>query len=846
MTCQLRHSLTFQPKIRAYRWVTHTAAILTSLLVLAATHAQTPQVVEPVVVVGRTPLPGQEQSADKIPAAVQVIRAADIEKSGALTLADALDAKLGSVNLNQTQGNAFQPDLNYRGFTASPILGTPQGIAVYVDGVRFNQPFGDVVSWDLIPRSAISSITVLPGSNPLFGLNALGGAVSVQTKTGREFQGTRLQAGAGAAGRSNVEIEHGGVSSGGLDWYGHASTLREAGWRVNSPSRIGQTFAKLGYQVDAAQITLSAALADNALSGNALQESRLLAKDWRSTYTQTDTTKNHSGLVNLAATYELSERTNISANAFHRRIRSDTISGDLNVAALDQSLYQPTVAERAALTAAGYSGFPTAGATAANTPFPYWRCIGQALLNDEPGEKCNGLIHRTNTQQVTSGINAQLNWRGRGLGVVHQVVLGGTVEASRVRFQQSTQLGYLNPDRSLTAIPFFADGGTGGNINGVPFDDRVDINGRLRTVSVFAADTITFANNVHLTASGRYNDVSVNNRDQITPGGGPTSLDGAHRFRRFNPALGITWSPRANLNAFASLSETSRAPTTIELGCANPAVPCKLPNALAGDPPLKLVVARTVEVGVRGYTAQQLHWHANVFRSENTNDILFVADDQAGFGYFKNFGKTRRQGLELGVDAPVGPLNLALSHTLLEATYQSMETVNGSANSSNATALDGNPGFDGTIHIRPGNRIPLVPRHIAKLSLDYRINVQWSLASTVTANGASVARGNENNAHLADGRFYLGSGRAAGFVTANLAVLFQPTSALQLTLRVNNLFDTRYVTGSQLGTTGFDSAGNFQTRPFGGNSTTGYALQRSTFYAPGAPRQFWIGLKYAL
>ena len=846
MIRQLRHSLTFPSKMRTCRWVIHAAALLLPTPLIKTAYAQTPQAVEPVVVVGRTPLPGQEQSADKIPAAVQVIRAADIDKTGALTLADALDAKLGSVNLNQTQGNAFQPDLNYRGFTASPILGTPQGIAVYVDGVRFNQPFGDVVSWDLIPRSAISSITVLPGSNPLFGLNALGGAVSVQIKSGREFQGTRMQAGADAAGRSNVEIEHGGVSSGGLDWYGHASTLREAGWRVNSPSRIGQAFAKLGYQADAAQVTLSAALADNALSGNALQESRLLARDWRSTYTQTDTTKNHSGLVNLAATYELSERTNISANAFHRRIRSDTISGDINAASLDQSLYQPIATERAALTAAGYSGFPTAGATAANTPFPYWRCIGQALLNDGPGEKCNGLIHRTATQQVTSGINAQLNWHGRGLGVAHQVVLGGTVEASRVRFQQSTQLGYLNPDRSLTAIPFFADGGTGGNINGEPFDDRVDINGRLRTVSVFAADTLTFANNIHFTASGRYNDVSVNNRDQITPGGGPTSLDGAHRFRRFNPALGITWSPRANVNAFASLSETSRAPTTIELGCANPAVPCKLPNALAGDPPLKLVVARTVEVGVRGYTAQQLHWHANMFRSENSNDILFVADDQAGFGYFKNFGKTRRQGLELGVDAPIGPVNLALSYTLLEATYQSAEIVNGSANSTNAAALGGNPGFDGTINIRPGNRIPLLPRHIAKLSLDYRINAQWSLASTINAQSGSVARGNENNAHVPDGKFYLGSGRAAGFVTAHLSLMFQATSALQLTLRMNNVFDTRYVTGSQLSATGFDSAGNIQTRPFGGNSSTGYALQRSTFYAPGAPRQLWLGLRYSL
>ena len=84
------------------------------------------------------------------------------------------------------QGNPFQPDVNYRGYTASPLLGTPQGLSVYMDGVRLNQPFGDVVSWDLIPRLAICHRSpLMPGSNPLFGLNTLGGALAMQTKDGR-------------------------------------------------------------------------------------------------------------------------------------------------------------------------------------------------------------------------------------------------------------------------------------------------------------------------------------------------------------------------------------------------------------------------------------------------------------------------------------------------------------------------------------------------------------------------------------------------------------------------------------------------------------------------------------
>jgi outer membrane receptor protein involved in Fe transport len=310
--------------------------------------------------------------------------------------------------------------------------------------------------------------------------------------------------------------------------------------------------------------------------------------------------------------------------------------------------------------------------------------------------------------------------------------------------------------------------------------------------------------------------------------------------------VGVTWNPRPDVNAYASYSESSRAPTTIELGCANPDVPCKLPNALAGDPPLKQVIARTIELGVRGQTAGKLSWHVDGFRSDNRDDILFVADDQAGFGYFKNFGKTRRQGIELGADAPIGPVSIGLSYTYLDATFQSVETVNGSANSSNAEALAGNPGHEGSISIRPGNRIPLLPQHIAKLLVDYRVNSQWSLTTTVIANSSSYARGNENNAHLPDGKFYIGSGRVPGFATVNLAAQYQPTKSLQVTLRVNNLFDTRYATGAQLGANGFDSNGHFQARPFGGNAADGFAIQSSTFYAPGAPRQFWIGLKYSL
>ena len=120
-----------------------------------------------VDVVGATPLAGTDLSPVEIPLPVQAGNQRDIRNSGALDLSDFLNKRLSGVYVNEIQGNPYQPDLNYRGYTASPLLGTPQGVSVYMDGVRLNQPFGDVVSWDLIPKIAIAEMALMPGSNPL-------------------------------------------------------------------------------------------------------------------------------------------------------------------------------------------------------------------------------------------------------------------------------------------------------------------------------------------------------------------------------------------------------------------------------------------------------------------------------------------------------------------------------------------------------------------------------------------------------------------------------------------------------------------------------------------------------
>jgi outer membrane receptor protein involved in Fe transport len=839
-------------------WVPCAAALAVPVLLLACASgaaAQTPapdtaSQTEPapietritVTVIAPTPLPGLELPVSQVPAPVQAAGAQEIAASGALEVSDFLNRRFGSVYVNEVQGNPFQPDLNYRGYTASPLLGTPQGISVYMDGVRLNQPFGDVVSWDLIPRMAISTAALMPGSNPLFGLNTLGGALSVQTKDGRMFNGTTVQATYGSDVRRALEIEHGGRSrSSRIDWYLAGTVFGEDGWRVDSPSDVRQVFGKLGWRGARADVSLSAGYADNNLYGNGLQEIRLLDRDYESLYTKPDITNNRSTLINISGQRRWRPDLTLRGNAYYREIRTDTLNGDINEDSLDQSIYQPGAAERAALAAAGYGIVPASGLDAANTPFPSLRCIANVLLRDEPAEKCNGLLNRSATNQHHAGLSAQVTHRKAMTAGANLFTLGAAFESSHASFTQSSELGYLNPDRSITGLGAFADGVSGGNVDGEPFDARVDLDGKTRTWSAFATDTLPLGARAHLTVSGRFNRTTIRNQDWIRPDGGPASLNGDHVFSRFNPAAGVTIQVSASVGAYAGYNEGSRAATSIELGCANPEQPCKLPNAMAGDPPLEQVVTRTVESGLRG-TRGGVSWHAGGFFAENRNDILFVMSDQTGFGYFRNFGQTHRQGVELGARAQAGRVVMGGEYTFLRATFESEERVNGESNSSNHAAEDGLPGVEGEIAIRPGDRLPLVPRHLLKVYADLDVTSRLALDVNVLASGGVTARGNENDRHEPDGVYYLGEGATGAYAVVNLGARFKLTGRFDLVAQVNNLFDRRFATAAQLGPAGFTADGRVQARPLpaaGGE----FPLVHSTFVAPGAPLRGWFGAR---
>jgi outer membrane receptor protein involved in Fe transport len=799
-----------------------------------------------VNVVASTPIGTLDLPLEDVPVPVQTVTSQTIEDTNAIDLTEAMKKRLNGVYVNENQNNPFQPDVNYRGYTASPLVGSPAGLSVYLDGVRQNQPFGDVVAWDLIPKVAIATTELIPGSNPLYGLNTLGGAIAVQTKNGLSNSGLQVSAYGGSFGRRAVDAEYGGSNNAGLNWYVAGTLFHEDGWRVQSPSGVRQSFAKLGYNRGLTALSLSGGYAINDLTGNGTQDIRAIQRQtglnhgYNSVYSIPDRTMQHSPFLTFNVTHALSNSLTVNGNAYFRAIRTNTTNGDINDDSFDQSLYTLSAADKAALMAAGIP-FP-ATITPGNTPFPYLRCIAQGLEMDEPGEKCTGVDTDTVNRQHAYGLSGVISWRTQH----NQFSAGAAWDHGSLTFVQTAQYGYLNPDGiTVTRIPTFLDGST--SSDGDPNDNRVNLHGSTNTPSFFLTDTFSYGKWV-LNAGGRYNHTNINNQDRLPPVDYRGTLTAVNVFDRFNPSAGVVYKASSLLNAYFDYSESSRAPTSTELGCADPNFPCSLPNALVSDPPLKQVVSRTFEAGVRGSQDGRMRWNLGFFHTDNYDDLLFVASQQTGYGFFQNFGKTRRLGVEAAVSANLHNIDAGAEYTFLNATYQSSQTIQGGSNSSNSNALDGGQGVTdgGNITITPGDRIPQVPQHMMKLYADYHPLQRLSIDADLNLIGASYVRGNENNQHQPDGVYYLGPGQSPGYGVVNLGARYKVSSHYELFAQINNLLDRHYYTAGQLASTPYDDNGNFTPRPFAPiqfDGDTEYPVRNSTFMAPGAPITVFGGLK---
>jgi len=731
-----------------------------------------------VEVFSTTPLQSIGLPLELVPAHIQTVKGEEIRKQGSLTIADFMNQNMSGVNVNDTQNNPFQPDINFRGYSASPLLGTPQGLSVFVDGVRVNEPFGDVVSWDLIPVNSISNMTLIPGSNPLFGLNTLGGAISIQTKSGRTNQGGAVEASTGSWGRKTGSAEYGGVSKdGSVDYFFSANSFTEDGWRNFSPTDVRQVFGKVGWQNETTKVNLSYTGAENDMIGNGLTPSDMLDTLGRRTIlTRPDQTKNRMSFFNLNASHWFNDDVMLSANAYYRNSKTKTLNGDGNDE-VDDNVFLAN-------------------------------CAGGA----DPEAECGGALNRTSSKKVGYGVTTQLTFNQDWLQKKNQFSVGAGYDHSKTTFNQSTEFGNLNASRGIDGIGVFSD------------DAPVSLNGKTKTWSLFATDTLSLTSKWHLTLAARYNYTKVNNLDLLIPVPDPDpalnqSLTGDHSFNRINPAIGLNFTPTTNLTVYGSYNEGSRAPTSIELGCANPDQPCKLPNAMAGDPPLNQVVAKTFETGMRGKISNNLGWNLGVYRAQNYNDIQFISNSASGLGYFDNVGRTKRIGLDTGINGRAGAFSWNLGYSYIKATYESSFAL---VNEVNTSAVNDE------IQVSKGNQLPGIPQHQLKFRGQYDITPKWTVGTNVLAFSDQYARGNENNQDQGEGA------KLAGYATVNLDTRYNIGKGWSVFAKAVNVFDKEYSSGGMIGESFFLANGVFDN----GND------RRASLVAPGAPRAGWIGVRW--
>jgi len=812
------------------------------------------------------PLPGIGVDKNILPSNVQVIQMDDVSDQPGISFADYLVNNAPSVTLNEVGGNPWQPEIRFRGYTAGSILGNEQGLSIYVDGVRQNQPFSDVVLWDTLPQFAFSGAQVVPGTNPIYGLNTLGGAMAFQTKSGHSFDKTKLSFTGGSWDRQISLIEHGGTS-GSFDYYAGYQYTKEDGWRDFSPSHLNQYFTKVGWEDEASRLELSYTGADNKLIGNGLAPKYLLGNDNEGINTVPDETKNLYGQLNLALSHFFDDDTMLSSNIYWKRSDRKTWNGDAEI-------------ELDADNLAIVSATPYTIGDDSVTLFKY---------TADDIDEISGENRKTGTKQDLYGLSTQMTFTQPLFNLDNNFVTGISLETSLVSFVQDEYEGAtLNDNRTLSN-------------NTGEYENNTNLSGRTQTFGIYAVDTLSFNKNWHVTAGVRYNYQEVDNTDKRADQS-DGSLTEKASWSRINPTIGLTYKYSNNFSTYASYGEANRAPTSIELGCSNPAIACQLPTQMADDPPLDDVVAKTYEWGYRGQT-ELLSYSGAIYASINHDDLQFInTNAQNGLGYFDNVGKTSRKGLDMtvggrtlfGLSGTEG-FSWSASYGYLQAEYESDFDLVSDGNDSRTAVTNSYSGFEtenffedgavtelgtavGTeirdasitdtnlvalrdallttqtessissaletlednnqavgsqnsvINVKKGDKMPAIPDHSLKLRLAYAFNQEFRVGTNIVAYSDTYMMGNENNEHGNTG----GDGKVPGYAIVNLDAKYQFNPEWSLDFKAINVFDKTYYTGGRLLINGFSGDGK----------TARSSLFRGEGLAPGSPQAGWITLNY--
>ena len=804
--------------------VTKTMLRSTTALALAATHANAQTTPYPEIVVTAPSATDTTPIADT-PSNAQVITGDPLTRQNHANLADLLNANLGSVTLSNGSGSPYQNDVNYRGFQATSLLGSPTGISVTMDGVRMNEPFGAIVNWDLIPLGAVSGIEVLPGSNPLFGLNTLGGALVLTTKNGADNGGASVTVQGGSYNRRAVLAEAGGtLANKTIDWFVSGNYDKQDGYRWYTNTEVKQAYGKLRWHGAPNGLDANAELgvmwSDTSLNGTQALPLSMLGNP-KMAYTWPDNVSNNQIVVNLKADARLAPALKLSGNVYYRRSKANSSNSN---ASLDDDCgdTRDCSADAPGGTALDLNTTnPYAQNTARNAAFsPY---TGTLPIHDYDANINASLVVSQIHQDIWGG-NALLDFDGTLFGLKNDANLGGSFETTSITYGQDTDLAYMVNYQTVPMPWNFkygsASGSQASSFQGSPLISSVDVISHSTSFNLFARDMLKLTDTFSVTASLGYtfSHVSLNgtNSTYLNDDGGYTwtgndgnqyynasylgasywttnaagsylataavpaggiagpevdPVTGSHNYHHLNPSIGAAWNPIREIGVFANYNQAMRAPTAIELACADPTTPCALPTGFNGDPDLKAVIAHTIELGARGKIGRIFGWNAAVYRTRLSNDIQFIYDN-TGLGYFANVGQTQRKGVELGLTADTSKLHVSASYGTVSATYRS-------------TFLDA-----GGDTVNPGARITGIPAQSAKLRVLYTPYKAVALGANVIAVGNQYAHGDEANV----------DGAVPGYVLLNLDLHVMPMPRLELFANMNNVFDRHYATFGVMGT----------------------------------------------
>jgi outer membrane receptor protein involved in Fe transport len=759
--------------------------------------APAPASLPAINVVGVAPLPGLGVDRDALPYTVQVGSGSDLREGENGTLAEYLLRSAAGINATDVQGSPFQRDITFRGYTASSLIGAPQGISVFLDGVRFNAPFGDVVNWDLVPEAALAKVMLVPGSNPVYGLNTLGGALVLTTQSGLTAPGFSADLRAGSFGRRRADLAYGWNDGAGLHAFVAGTYFDEDGWRDHSDGHLANGFAKVGYADAHNELEGQLLYGQSRLIGNGLTpetdytddgpQPALLEGRREAVYTWPDQTRNTLWQGSVRARHMFSDDTALDALAYARYAKRETVNGDTS------DDYGDYVDECSA-------GFNPDGSPV-SSECPFTREQGAAIPP--------AVLNTTSTSEHSWGVSLSL---ASVLGA-HRVTAGTDYNESRVDYSQYEQAAVFTDDRG--AVP----------IDGAPVDFFSGVEGTTRAFGLFVTDTWAVLPRTFVTGSLRWNAARVEST-LATADEGEKPRDTID-YRKLNPALGIAQAFDNGFTVYGNASQSTRVPTVIELGCADPDEPCRLPAGLQSDPPLDQVVARTLEAGARWRPSPKTFAWVSLYRTDNRDDILFLRAPDTQQGYFANFAKTRNQGLDASLDQVIGPVTLSLRYSFLDATYQADgELASG----------------ERTIIVHPGMRIAGLPRNTVKLTAAWQIVPAASVAVDVIGVSESGTVGNEDGLISDPGDDAGGSNaldvHTAGYAVVNLRGRYDFDRHFSLYGGVTNLFDTHYNSIGSLATDLYPGGQLVAPHVAPGDAPV------ARFTAPGAPRAFYVGLDY--